>query len=191
MEIKYFGEQCILIKGKKESLLVNPSKNILEKNYPRIVLYSEFLEIDSFGQNNKVVIMGPGEYEIGGIEINGYNSGFQTTIYTINVDGLEIGVLGKLKEPLSDKKIEKIDGMDMLVVDISNGDGVGPKIILQLAKKWGANYVIPVGYTPEGDDLKKFLDEADFEGVEPVEALKVDRENLPEGMEIAILKITK
>ncbi len=190
MEIKYFGGQCILIKGKKESLIANPGTELPEKSYPRIVLYNEFLPINPLSNSDIVTIMGPGEYEIGGIEINGFNSGFQTTLYTVTVDGLDLAFLGKLKEELKDKRADRIDKVDILVVDVSNGDGIGPKAILKLAKKWGANYVIPVGYDKK-EDLDKFLDEADFEGVEPIDSLKVDRENLPDGMEVAILKNVK
>jgi L-ascorbate metabolism protein UlaG (beta-lactamase superfamily) len=189
MEIKYYGEQCFLIRGKKESVLVNPGDKFPVKNYPRIVLFNDAKAGVATPEVSRVIIIGPGEYEVGGIEINGFNSGSGTTIYTVVVEGLVVGVLGKLNEALSDKKTEKLEGIDILVVDIGEGSGIGPKAVLQLAKKWGANYVVPVGYGKDGY-LKKFLDEADFEGVEPIDVLKVDRDNLPEGMEVVILKET-
>ena len=189
MDIKYLGEQSLLIKGKRESILVNPKKTVAVKNMPRIVIYNEFQSDEMNFENERVIISGPGEYEVGGVEINGYNSGSGTTIYTVTIDGLVVGILGKLKENLSDKKTEKLEAMDIMVVDIANGEGIGSKAILQLAKKWGANYVIPVGYD-NNSDLKKFLDEADFEGLDPVDLFKAERDNLPEGMEVVILKET-
>ena len=85
--------------------------------------------------------------------------------------------------------MEKISGVDVLIADISNG--IGPKEILNLAKKWGANYVIPAGYDQGDAAIKKFIDESDIEGQELMESLKVDKDNLPEGTEVVILKEVK
>jgi hypothetical protein len=190
MEIKYHGGQTFLIKGKKESVLVSPESNFPIKNRPRIVLFNEVRSEEMRPEGATVVVMGPGEYEIGGVEINGYSSGGGNTMYTVSVDGLTVGILGRLKEQLTDKRMDKINGVDVLVVDIKENGFIGPKAILKLAKTWGANYVVPVGYGENGD-LKKFLDEADYEGLEPIDALKVDKDNLPDGTEVVILKETK
>jgi hypothetical protein len=189
MEIKYLGKNIFLIKGKKESALVNPDERIATKDRPRIVIKNETkIEVDG-EEGERVVVMGPGEYEIGGIEINGFSAGPGETFYSVMVDGVTVGILGRLKEQLTDKRIDKISGVDVLVADISNG--VGPKGILNLAKKWGANYVVPVGYNEEDGALKKFMDELDVEGQEAVESLKVDKDNLPEGTEVVVLKEIK
>ena len=180
MDIKFIGNQTFVLKGKKESVLVNPEKELLEKNTSRIVIYSQSKQEELRSVGEKVAVMGPGEYEIGGVEINGFSDGHEGTIYTVLVDGVTVCILSKLQEALSDKKIEKVDGVDVLITDVANG--------MQLAKKWGANYVVPSGYTVDSPDYKKFLDEADCEGLAPVELLKVDKDNLPEGMEVVILK---
>jgi len=62
-------------------------------------------------------------------------------------------------------------------------------MIVSLAKKWGANYLIPVGYIEKDNNLVKFLDEVDAEGQEEIDFLKVEKENLPDGMEVVVLKI--
>ena len=191
MEIKYFGKKTFLIKGKKESVLVNPDEGFPTKDRPRIVIMSETkVEIDG-AEGDRVVVMGPGEYEIGGIEINGFSAGPGVTLYSVMVDGVTVGILGRLKEPLTDKRIDKISGVDVLVADIGEGSGIGTKAILNLAKKWGANYVMPVGYDGDTGGLKKFMDESDAEGQEALESLKVDKDTLPEGTEVIILKETK
>ncbi|HPD44895.1 MAG TPA: hypothetical protein PK131_01820, partial [Candidatus Woesebacteria bacterium] len=59
----------------------------------------------------------------------------------------------------------------------------------ELAKKWGVNYLIPVGGKPDSKVLVTFLDEVDEEGLEPIESLKVDKDNLPDGLEIVLLKV--
>lgn len=189
MEIKFLGKQSFLIKGKKETALVNPEDGAVGKTNSRIIIRNEAkIEADD-KESSRVVVMGPGEYEIGGIEIYGFSAGKGETFYSVVVDGVVVGVLGKLKEQLSDKRSEKIAGVDVLVADISNG--AGPKEILALAKKWGANYVVPVGFENGDAAIKKFMDESDMEGQEPQEVLKVDKDNLPEGTEVVILKQSK
>ena len=191
MEIKYLGKKTIYLKGKKESVVVNPDERMATKDRPRIVIKNETkIEIDG-EEGERVVVMGPGEYEVGGIEINGFSAGVGETFYLVTIDGVEIGILGQLKEPLNDKRADKISGVDVLIVDIGPGSGVGTKAILNLAKKWGANYVIPVGYDNGNGDLKKFIDESDTEGQEPLDSLKVDKDSLPEGTEVILLKESK
>lgn len=181
----------MLIKGKKESALVNPDERIATKDRPRIVIKNETkIEVDG-EEGDRVVVMGPGEYEIGGIEINGFSAGPGQTFYSVAVEGVTVGILGQLKEVLTDKRVDKINGVDVLAADIGKGNVMGTKAILNLAKKWGANYVVPVGYSAGGEELKKFMDESDAEGQEPLDSLKIDKDNLPEGTEVIILKESK
>lgn len=182
MEIKNLGELSFLLKGKKETVIINPDKEKIAKNSSRIMIYSEPKYDELRMVDDKVSIMGPGEYEIGGVEINGYSAGKGKTIFTILIDGVMVAFMGKLDEQLNDKRSEKINGVDILLADVGNGY----KSISSVAKKWGANYIIPVDGNVE--DMKKFLDDADSEGQEAIESLKVDKDNLPDGMEIVVLK---
>lgn len=188
MEIKILDKKSVLLKGKKENVLIDPTKEILgeEKNQSRIVVYTSNEDSADKLINGKVVLHGPGEYEIGGVEMFGINGGNEETIYTFNLDGVLVCVIGEIVEPLSDKKIEKINSVDVLIVSIKNRKNINNKLILDWAKKWGANYLIPVDY--EEEDLKKFLDDADMEGLEAIDSLKTEKDNLPDGMEVKVLK---
>ena len=191
MEIKYLGKKSFLLKGKKESVIVNPGDGKITKDRPRIVIKCETkVEVDG-EEGDRVVVMGPGEYEIGGVEIDGFSAGVGKTYYSVMMDGVTIGILGQLKENLSDKRSDRVGGVDVLVVDIGEGSELDSKSVLGLAKKWGANYVVPVGYEQGNGKLKKFRDESDTEGQEAVDSLKVDKDNLPEGTEVVILKESK
>lgn len=187
MEIRQINNRTVLIKGKKESLLINPSVEVVKanKSNSRVVLITE-KDFDNFGLGaEKVIIRGAGEYEVGGIEIVGWSGGDGQTLYVVNVDGVHVGVVGNLTSELSDKKIERVDEVDVLIVSLGN---MANKVILQWAKKWGANYIVPINFGNKDGAIKSFLDEADREGLEPVEVLKVDKDALPEGMEIVVLK---
>lgn len=180
MEIKYFNQGKIYLKGKKENIWVNPDKNDLEsKSYEaRIVIYTQKeRNIIKLGEEgDRVIISGSGEYEIGGVEINGINS-----MYVLTVDGIKLVIMGKNEEEISEKKKEKLEEADVLMISVGAGSA-------QIAKKSAANYVVPIDYENEKEELKEFLDTFDKENLESVESLKVEKENLPEAMEVVLLK---
>lgn len=180
MEIKYFSQGKIYLKGKKESVWINPDKDNLDnKNYEaRIIIFTEktrnFVKLGS--EEKRVVIAGPGEYEIGGIEISGINS-----MYVLNVDGIKVVIMGKNEGEINEKKKEKLEEADVLMISLEANSG-------EIAKKSAANYVIPIDYEDRNEELKEFLDSFDRENLESIESLKVEKENLPEAMEVVLLK---
>lgn len=191
MEIKVIDNKTIFLKGKKENILINPKKEVLSgsnKYEARIVAFTEEKFDDLTLKTEGVIIRGPGEYEIGGVEINGYSAGSGHSIYLIGMDGLIVGVLGDLEESLSEKRIEKINGVDVLLAPVKIKDENSGKTILEWSKKWGVNYLIPIGWMDDEASLNKFLDVADEEGLEKIDTLKVDKDNLPDGLEIKVLK---
>ncbi len=190
MEIKFLSNSTIFIKGKKESVLIDPSeKDLLEnKSASRIIVYTsgDFNDVDILN-NQKIIIKGGGEYEIGGVEITGVNGEDGNTVYRIVVDSFILVILGKISQELTPKRIEKIDSTDILLAPTRIGNNCSFKLVLGWAKKWGANYLIPI--VENEDSLNKFLDDADEEGLEKVDSLKLEKqEELPDGLEIKLLK---
>jgi L-ascorbate metabolism protein UlaG (beta-lactamase superfamily) len=190
MEIKILENNTIYLKGKKECVLINPSKELREDSkYPSRIFLFTAEKYDGMGfTGEKILIRAPGEYEVGGVEINGYNSGNDNTLYVIHIDGIKLVFLGDLEEALTDKRIEKIDSTDVLIAPVLINNSSSGKLVLDWAKKWGVNYLIPVGYGDDKSSLDKFLDQADQEGLEAIESLKVDKDDLPDGLELKVLK---
>jgi Beta-lactamase superfamily domain len=190
MEIKILEKQSAYIKGKKENILINPSKETRNSNKysSRMYLFTA-KKYDGMGfDGDNILIRAPGEYEVGGIEVNGYSSGNENTFYVIEVDGIKIVFLGDLEETLSDKRIEKIESADVLMAPVLIKNDLSAKLVLDWAQKWGVNYLVPMGYGEDKTDLDKFLDHADQEGLEAIEFLKVDKDDLPDGLELKVLK---
>ncbi len=190
MEIKILGNQSAYFKGKKENILINPTEDLMNSSkYPsRIVIFTSE-KFDGMGlKNDAVLIRGPGEYEVGGVEINGYNAGNGDTMYIVGQDGLTLGILGELNEQLSEKRIDKVAGVDVLLAPVVIKTENSAKVVLDWAKKWGVNYLIPTGWVEDEQALGKFLDVADQEGLEKVDSLKVDSNDLPDGLEVKVLK---
>jgi hypothetical protein len=188
MEIKNTDKNGLQIVGKKESVLINPSEEILKKTVSRVVLFNKPVEGGLLTRDDKVLIVGPGEYEVGGIEINGLSDGASGVIYSVVIDGVSIAILGQFNGELSDKKIEKIGSADVLLADIAGYGETQGKSLMKLAKSWGANYVVPYGMVADSAELKGLLNVSDNEGLEPVVSLKIDKDNLPEGVEMVLLK---
>jgi hypothetical protein len=190
MEIKYLGGETVFLKGKKESVLVNPESGLDSRDGSRIVLYSDENDGRADLNGDKVFINSVGEYEVGGVEILGISGGGEDTVYKLIIDGFKTVIIDGLKEELSEKRIEKVEEADVLVVGLEAESLLNYKISKELAKKWGANYLIPISTNSEV--LNKFLDEADNEGLEAVDSLKVEKmEDLPDGLEIKLLKVAK
>lgn len=180
MEIKYFGESKVYLKGKKENVWINPGKEEFDgKNgEARVVIFTDkeknFIHLGK--ENNKVIIDGPGEYEIGGVEINGINA-----MYALTMDGIKIVVVGQIDGEITEKKKEKLEEADVLLIKMG-------ATATDIAKKSAANYVVPIDYENEEKELKGFLDAFDSENLETIDTLKVDKDNLPEGVEVVLLK---
>lgn len=191
MEIKVLEKNSVYLKGKKENILINPNEKRRDdsKYSSRIFLFTSE-KYDGMGfSGDRILIRAPGEYEVGGVEINGYPAGGENTFFIINIDGIKVVFLGDLEEALSDKRIEKVDSVDVLLAPVLIKGDFSGKLILDWAKKWGVNYLVPMGYGDENKaDLDKFLDQVDQEGLEAIESLKVDKNDLPDGLELRVLK---
>ena len=189
MEIRLHNKQQLLIKGKKSSVVVDGDEiGKIAKLGGKAWLITEDGWNKWQKQSETVLINGPGEYEVGGIEVLGTKIGENRTGYVIGMDGISVLVCKQLDEELTEKKIEKIGGIDMMVVGV---DGeLAAKKILEIAKKLGANYLVPTSNGgEESAKMKEFLDEADCENQEWQETLKIEGE-LPEGMEVVCLKVS-
>ncbi|HBP50874.1 MAG: hypothetical protein US68_C0005G0028 [Candidatus Shapirobacteria bacterium GW2011_GWE1_38_10] len=180
MEIKYFENGKIYLKGKKENVWINPGKEEFggKNGEARVVIFTEkeknFVKLGE--ENDKVIICGVGEYEIGGVEISGINA-----MYALTMDGIKIVIVGKIEGEITEKKKEKLEEADVLLI------GMGATAV-DIAKKSAANYIVPIEFDDEEKELKTFMDAFDSENLEAIDSLKVDKENLPEGVEVVLLK---
>lgn len=145
------------------------------------------------------VIAGPGEYEVSGLFIRGFatrtnydGTEMINTIYTLQVDGVNIAYLGALSQkdlPIEAK--EELGEADILFVPIG-GDGVlNAADAYEVAVKREPRIIIPIHYGKVGqkDALKKFLKEGGDEDVKPIDKLTIKKKDVEakEG-EIVVLK---
>lgn len=174
MVITYRGPQSVKVQFGDIALAFD--KNVIE--------YSNREEKKSFK------VSGPGEYEIGGVFIKGLPSALYggkqvNTIYSVNLEGMNLCFLGALSDAdLKPETTSALDGIDILFLPIGGGAVLGPAEAERLSVKLEPGLIIPIHY--EGDSLKKFLKESGAEDVKPIDKLTIKRKDL-EGKEGEII----
>jgi len=202
MEIKYLGWQSFRIQEGKQVVLTQPfSQMKTGVSFPRVktnlVLQSRNSEIalekriEGTSENKVFWTPGPGEYEVGGVEVRGFPSGiwfkmksFQL-LFWWNLETEEINKLSK-----------DFPNIDILFLKVSqNGKGAGKKI-KEIARKVSPAILIP--FCPEivskaemvsGKWAKSFLDALDQEDLKPEEKLTLSKETVnSEELKVVLLR---
>ena len=160
----------------------------------------------SRGEKESFVISGPGEYEVQGVSIKGFESlskygGSEriNTIYLISFEGLNLCFLGALSNgALDPKALEHLEDIDILFVPIGGEGVLDAAAAYKLAVSLEPGIIIPMHYPSTGsgqvgpgdkEALKVFLKEGGEESVEALDKLVVKKKDM-EGKEgdIIVLK---
>ncbi len=127
----------------------------------------------SYGNKEPHVLKGPGEYEVSGTFIKGYetysnydgiNHSAGTTYYVFELDGMRVlflGAAGKDEAHTQDKKPISVEGeVDILCVPISGEGRLTTKQAAEIVNNIEPKVVIPMGFTDIKDaHLTAFIKE--------------------------------
>lgn len=129
MDVTVLDTTSLRIKGKRASLIVDPSPKTPKNEADCVILLNKDAALDRV-LNFRLVVNDDGEYEVGGIKITGSSSLNSGTFYAINVDGTQ-AILAKTST------IEKLqDTANEAQVAILNVDSLlNEAIIAQLEAK--------------------------------------------------------
>ena len=185
MIINWYGEGCFRIQSGESDILIDPFDSKTGLTPPRFkqtltlktLTASDFLREEEEG----MVIMGGGDYEVSGIEIKGLQiiksiptskeSGprsegvgadkFVKTIYVLNLEGISIGVLGHLSE-LPEADVEGFfAGLNILMIPLGGKPFLEVADATKLIKTLEPQIIIPTFFKVPG--LKReALDSKDF-----------------------------
>lgn len=158
-EIEYKGGNSVVITTKKSKLIVDPKlsvvglKDLSTKDVVELATDERF-KIDS--SDARLVIEGPGEYEIGDFSIKGIaaqrhtdteNDPKRSTIYRLEVGEARIALLGNVYFKLSEDQLEEIGVVDMVIIPVGGGGyTLDATNAAALVRKIDAKVVIPVHY---------------------------------------------
>ncbi|MCK4386742.1 MAG: MBL fold metallo-hydrolase [Candidatus Pacebacteria bacterium] len=156
-------------------------------------------QCDSKGRN-LFVIDSPGEYEIAGVFVKGFqtwtayegkNSG--NTIYSVMLDNIHLGFLGALgANGIEGELRENLNTIDILFAPIGGIDVLDAEQAYKMSVKLGAKIIIPMHYGEAGekDALKKFLKESGTENLKAIDKLTVKKKDLEDKTgEVVVLEI--
>lgn len=176
MDIYYAGLTCIRVKGKKTTLVIDPSN---KTEADAVLLTSPDAPTISTKQvtGYRVAVTGPGEYEVGGVGIAGFPVGKSTT-YVLKVDGISILHMGNIQN-ISESELDRYPNIDIVCIP------VGPQASHIIAKL-EAKVVIPIAF--DQASLSTFLKEVGKEDVKPQSKLTITREKLPAELEVIVLE---
>lgn len=178
-EIEYKGGNGVILGTKNIKMVIDPNlavvglKNINVKDAVVLATEPRFLVN---ADDARLVIEGPGEYEIGDFSIRGIavtrhidteDVASGTTAYRITIGDVRIALLGNIADNLSEEQLESIGLVDLMIVPVGGGGyTLSSEQAARLVRQIDPRVVIPVHYGEQGvsyevpqDTLKQFTDE--------------------------------
>lgn len=209
MDIIHLGHSSFRIKGKNAALVTDPfSLSDTGLKFPKaeadIITVShqhpDHNAVENIG-GGPIVFTGAGEYEVKGIKITGIASFHDSlngaergrnTIFKMSVDGVSLVHLGDLGEKLTQKQIDQIEEVDILMIPVGGKYTVDGKTAVEIINQIQPKIVIPMHYSVPGlkfelSSVDGFLKEMGKEA-EKLPKLTISKDKLPEEMKIVILE---
>lgn len=169
MNIQYYGHSCFKIsikpagRGQEEvNLFIDPFDKSIGLRPPQGQADVVLVTHDHSDHNNVEALKGepriinlPGEYSVRGINIIGIPSYHDTnngkekgdnTIYLIDSEDIKICHLGDLGCDLNEKQLEKIGGVNVLMIPIGGKYTLDYKKAIENIKKIEPNIIIPIHF---------------------------------------------
>lgn len=194
MVITYYGGLCLKVQSGETVLAFNPPSKESKLKSPRFqtnVVLVNLNHKDYNGYENMsakiegkdpVLIGGPGEYEVGGVYVNGIAQG-TNTIYTLVLEDIKICHLGAYQGNDVPSDIKGAVGeVDILFVPIDGESDISPEDAVKVASKFQPKIIIPLYHFEDGktDLLNKFLKEIGKEGTKAEEKLTIKKKDVVE-----------
>jgi L-ascorbate metabolism protein UlaG (beta-lactamase superfamily) len=206
MEIQFFGANCVRLSTKKAHITVDDNLAELGK---KAVTKKDDIALFTAAHGEpasevKLLIDQPGEYEVSDISVQGIMARshldeakqHSATIFKVVAEDIRIVITGHIYPDLSDKQLEQLGRVDVLVIPVGgNGytlDGIGalkmireiePKIIIPTHYQ-DNDLAFPVPQTPLEDAVKALA----MEPFETVGKLKLKPADLSDATKLIILE---
>lgn len=218
MEIIWFGHSCFrLVERGMASVITDPYDESL--GYPALRLKADIVTVSHLapGHSNTEAVkgepralIGPGEYEIGGVFITGIptaklpaepakkkKNGPESktnTVFVFDYDGLTVCHLGDLDHVPTQAQIEALGAVNVALVPVGGGGGLNASQAAEVISLLEPSIVVPMHYRTESGSLglepvSKFLKEMGLGASTPEPALKVTRGSLPEETHVVLLEL--
>lgn len=171
MDITTLGNNSIKIKGKQVAFIVDPTKEMPKTSSDAIILLNGANGMDiSRATDYRIVLDGPGGYEVGGAKISGTKTP-KGTFYKLSIDGVSV-FLG----PTVDAKIEGFSECQVAIINTNSE--FNESFVTTLEPKIAVLY---------GEKIAESAKKLGIETAVPVSKITILKDKFPEKMEIAVL----
>lgn len=162
-DLEYKGGNSVVFASKKVSLIMDPKlslvglKDIKTKDEVELVTESRFQVPNS---DARIIIDGPGEYEVGDFTIKGIAATRHidtpdqeklSTIYRVECGDVKTAVIGNIDPKLTEEQLEAIGVIDILVLPVGGGgytlDATSAAAIVRAVEP---KAVLPIHYAGTG-----------------------------------------
>lgn len=211
MQITWLGQACFKIQGKDVTIVTDPYDNkYTGLKLPRLNADIVSVSHNHQDHNNAKAVNGdpfiaknPGEYETKNVFIWGVPSWHDdqdgaergdNTIFIFKFEDIKIAHLGDLGNILDEKQLEKLEGVDILMIPVGGVYTIDAKKAAEVVKQIDPRIIIPMHYKIPGlkiklDPVDKFCSEMGIKKYETEEKLKISKKELPvDDFQITILK---
>ena len=212
MDIKYLGHASFLLKGKTDSVVMDPFDKSVGLKFPEVSAGIVTVSHDHPDHNavsqvegSPLVLNIPGEYEKNGIRLTGFGvyhdnkrgeERGRNTLFRVDVDGISVLHCGDLGHTLFEELTEEIGEIDVLLVPVGGFYTIDSKTALEVIKSIEPSIVIPMHYqtdkhSPTFADvapLSEFLKQMDITAVEPVKKLTLKPGDFGEEMKVIVME---
>lgn len=207
MIITYYGKEFFKVTHGETTVAFNPTSKseggatrfgadmvLSSANHP---LYNGIEQV-TYGDREPFVVDGPGDYEVKGIFIKGGISeadiegkSYINTVFSLTLDNINIGFLGALStKTISSEARDALGNPDVLFVPIAGEGIISPNEAHKIALSFDPKIIIPMNFSPKGDELKIFLKEGGQEDLKPVDKIVLKRKDL-EGKNAEIIVLSE
>ncbi|GBE16611.1 metal-dependent hydrolase [bacterium BMS3Abin15] len=187
MNIQYYGHSCFKITTKPAGratedvvIFIDPFDKAVGLRPPQGQAGIVFVSHDHFDHNNTAALKGdpviintPGEYSIKGINAIGIDTSHdakdgaergRNVVFVLESEDIKVCHLGDLGVSLTSEQLEKINGIDILLIPVGGHYTIDGKVAAEIVRKIEPSIVIPTHYKIKGSKVnianeKKFCDE--------------------------------
>ena len=206
MDITWFGHACIRLRTRDAAVLCDPVDR--SSGYDMARPTADIVTVSHRGprhghvagvKGESIVIEGPGEYEIRGIQIQGLATALRpiegaepqrNVAYLLAAEELRVVHLGGMGVPPTAEQSEWLSNADVLIVPIGDGGTLSADEAARTVRTLEPRVIIPVCYRPgvEPDLLKAFLAAVGIAAEPPVARLSIQARSLSEKRQVLLLE---
>ncbi|MDO8601991.1 MAG: MBL fold metallo-hydrolase [bacterium] len=209
MQINWYGEGCFKIQTGGLTIVTDPYDSSIGLTPPRgktdITIKTLMPTTDpatskpvAREESDEQIISGPGEYEIKGVVINGWqlakdsSESYLKSVFTVETEEMRLGFLGHISEFNEPEIIEELDGIDILFIPAGGKPFLEQEAAGKLIRQIDPKVVVcsffkTPGLKRKADDVAIFLKDNGYKATEQ-EKLTIKKKELTDKLQVVVLK---